>query len=103
MVSAAATVAAAGMSSALLYMGLCHPKVIGSPECSVFLNTLSLSLFIGLIYEMKEYNGLESNEPNAFVKSISNRTVGALLLVVFVVYTSISNAQVVRQVKRPTA
>ena len=103
MVSVVAWASAGGMSCVLLYMALQHPRVIGSPECGVFLNTLSLSLFLCLIYEMKEYNGSESNEPNAFVKSISNRTVGAMLLIVFAVYTSVSNAQVVRQVKPPNA
>lgn len=87
------------MCCPLLYMAVRHPKVIGSPECSVFLNTLSLSLFVCFLYESDEYAGTKSNEPNTFVKSVSNRTVGAMLLVVFAVYTSISNAQVVRGVK----
>lgn len=99
MVSTAAFLTAAGVSSGLLYMALRHPKVVGSPECGTFLNTLSLGLFLCFLYEAKEYNGSESNEPNSFVKAISNRTVGAMLLVVFTIYTSLSNAQVVRGLK----
>ena len=40
------SMAAVTAYSGVLYMALKHPKLIGSPECSVFLNTLSLSLFI---------------------------------------------------------
>ena len=101
MVSTTSQVLAAGMGASFLYAALCHPKVMGSPEASVLLNTLSLSMFIVLIHSMAEYDGKGANEPNAFVHTISNRTVGAMLLVVFTIYTSVNNAYVVRQVKAP--
>ena len=99
MVSPAAQAAAACIGASMLYVALCHPRVAGSPEFAVGMNTFSLVMFTMYLYECRQYDGADANKPNAFVKSLSNRAVGALFLVGFAFYTSISNAQVVHKTK----
>ena len=55
-------------------------SVLAKPETAIVLNTLSLALFVMFCEESPEYNGAEATKPNAFVKKLSNRQVGALVL-----------------------
>lgn len=89
---AVAVLAVLGIVCALKY-----PEISTSPEFAVGMNTFSVALFVMCTEESKEFADPHANEPHVLLKSLSNRTVGAMMLWVVVLFTVYSNVRLMQR------
>lgn len=99
MVSLQARLAVMGIMLVGVTFGLLYPEVCTSPDFAVGMNTFSLALFVLCTLESKEYDGAHANERHPILWFLSNRAVGALILLSLTLFSVYTNLQMIQKAR----